>query len=92
MTLQDGIVNALTAINKLQKLMVKMKSNWCHLFARSSPQCILQLLSLDQIELLNEYMRTRHANADDDEFLRIILSLKTAADSIFEPLFDLFPS
>jgi len=62
-------VNGLTAITKLQKSMVKTRSKECHLYSCSSPSCTLQLLSLDQIELLNKLWRTRDVNADVDEFL-----------------------
>ena len=51
-------VNGLTAITKLQKSMVKTRSNECHLYTCSSPSCTLQLLYLDQIELLNKLWRT----------------------------------
>ena len=47
-------VNALTAITKLQKSMVKTRSNECHPFARSSSRCMLQVLFWDQVKLLNE--------------------------------------
>ena len=67
-SVQLASVNALTAINKLQKSMVKTRSNECPPFARSSPQCILQLLFWDPITFLNKNMRVRDANVDDDEF------------------------
>ena len=66
--LQVNSVDALTAMNKSPKLRVKTKSNKCHLYTCSSPSCTLQLLSLDQVELLNEFQRTRDVNADVDEF------------------------
>ena len=66
--LQVNSVDALTAMNKSPKLRVKTKSNKCHLYICSSPSCTLQLLSLDQVELLNEFQRTRDVNADVDEF------------------------
>ena len=68
-SVQLASVNALTAITKLQKSMVKTRSKECHLYSCSSPSCTLQLLSLDQIELLNKLWRTRDVNADVDEFL-----------------------
>ena len=68
-SVQLASVNALTAITKLQKSMVKTRSNECHLYTCPLPSCTLQLLSLDQIELLNKIWRTRDVNADVDEFL-----------------------
>ena len=65
---QIASVNALTTITKLQKSMVKTRSNECHPFARSSSRCMLQLLFWDQVKLLNEIWRTQDANADVNEF------------------------
>ena len=68
-SVQLASVNALTSITKLQKLVVKTRSNECHLYTCSSPSCTLQLLSLNQNELLNKIWRMRDVNADVDEFL-----------------------
>ena len=66
---QNDSVSVLIAVTKLQKSMVKTRSNECHPFARSSSRCMLQLLFWDQVKLLNEIWRTRDANADVNEFL-----------------------
>jgi hypothetical protein len=51
----------------------------------------LWLLFLDQLKLLNKIWRTRYANLMTMNFrLRIFQVLKTTADSILWPLFDLF--
>ena len=81
-SVQLASVNALTAITKLQKSMVKTRSNECSPFAHSSSQCMLQLLFWGQVKLLKEIQRTRNANVDDESTmnsrLRKILSTENS--------------
>jgi hypothetical protein len=63
--LQSDSVNDLIRLSLLGvdlKFIAKTWSNLMQLFPRPSPWGLPQLLFLDQIKLLNENMRTRHAN------------------------------